>query len=238
MQISTYDAVKLGFVLGENGERLNENDYKDSSSFDLEVKAILTLDTDTNEVINSGRIQNLKPQACAYLVSKQYICVPKGYIAYVFLKNRMGQRGLLALNTGIIDQNYYGPISTLVINLSKNHAAIPDLAAPTDLTFFRVVFHKVDFSDAEENEELVFPNFKYEYETYLGNCKKRLLDYPENFLNTGVIEKRLEAAITQKAGDFSLRKLMIYLSLLAVVFTLLPFLRDNFFAWKYDLKSS
>ncbi|ENN6466342.1 hypothetical protein QX223_03845 [Vibrio vulnificus] len=242
MQISTQDAVRLGFVLDENQAKLNASLFADKASFDLEFKTILTLDEENQSIVSSDSIENLKPQQCAYLVSKQFIRIPKGYIAYVFLKNRMCQRGLLALNTGIIDQDYYGPISTLVINLSKKHAAIPNENYPNDRSFFRVVFHKFDSNDANRpsnqisEADLDFSKTYHSYDEYLGGCKSKLRDYPENFLNTAALEKRLQREIEKKAGDFSIKKLSIYLALLAVVFTLLPFLRDYYFSEKFELR--
>lgn len=242
MQISTQDAVRLGFVLDEDRTRLDESQFTNKSSFDLEFKTILTLDEKDHSIISSDSIENLKPQQCAYLVSKQFIRIPKGYIAYVFLKNRMCQRGLLALNTGIIDQDYYGPISTLVINLSKKHAAIPNEIYPSDRSFFRVVFHKFDSNNTSDTSSeilentLIFPESYHSYDQYLGGCKSKLRDYPENFLNTAALEDRLQNEIEKKAGDFSIRKLSVYLALLAVVFTLLPALKDYYFTWKFDLK--
>ena len=242
MQISTQDAVRLGFVLDENRRKLDPYLFTDKASFDLEFRTILTLDEENQSIVSSDSVENLKPQQCAYLISKQFIRIPKGYIAYVFLKNRMCQRGLLALNTGIIDQDYYGPISTLVINLSKKHAAIPNENYPNDRSFFRVVFHKFDSNGANEpssevsEDHLVFSQAFHSYDEYLGGCKSKLRDYPENFLNAAALEKRLQGEIEKKAGDFSMKKLSVYLALLAVVFTLLPMLKDYFFTWKFDLK--
>ncbi|EGR2606667.1 hypothetical protein PUT72_10505 [Vibrio alginolyticus] len=241
MQISTHDAVKMGFVLDENHKKLDHTRYMNKSSFDLEFKTILTLNKSNNTILSSDRLENLKPQECAYLVSKQYLCIPKGYIAYVFLKNRMCQRGLLALNTGIVDQEYYGPLSTLVINLSKESASIPNEAYPDDLSFFRVVFHKVDENTDPDNFEkisssLTYPQKFHEYEHYLGQCKVKLRDYPENFLNTADLETRLQEEIRKKAGDFSLKKITTHLAFLAAVFALLPFLRDYYFSEKFDLR--
>ncbi len=232
MQVSTEEAVKFGFILDENKKWLNHEDYRDSSSFDLEFSVVLTKDSETQKIISQTKIEDLRPQASAYLISKQYVRVPEGYVAYVFLKNRLGQRGLLALNTGIIDQGYFGPISTLVINLSKNPAAIPDISFPNDRTFFRVVFHQI----GEQNDLLKFKAKSHDYDWYVGGCKKRLLDYPDNFLNTEDIEKRLDKEITKKTNDLSFIRLGFFLTFIAIIFTALPLLRDTIFASQFNLQ--
>ncbi|TKG37384.1 hypothetical protein FCV85_01050 [Vibrio sp. F13] len=235
MQIKTEDAVRLGFVLDENREPLDHTPYVGKSSFDIELKEILTKD-DHGHTVGQPSIDKLSPQDSAYIISKQYVRVPKGYVAYVFLKNRMSQRGLLALNTGIIDQNYFGPISTLIINLSKLPASIPDHAAIDDVSFFRIVFHKIDSNTPIDEDSLDFPSEDkaYGYQQYVSYRKRELTALPKTFLNADEIEQRIKYEVTQKTKDFSFNKLLGGAALLAFLLTLVPLGRDALFAWQFD----
>ncbi|UJF22041.1 hypothetical protein [Shewanella sp. OMA3-2] len=234
MQLTTFRAVELGFVLDEHQNIINPKPYMNKSSFDVEVKEIIYKD-DNDKVKRRPSIDNLKPQNSAYLISKQYIRVPEGYIAYVFLKNRMSQRGLLALNTGIIDQNYYGPVSTLILNLSNQVTEIPNPDSPHDLSFFRIVFHKIDDTpDALTN--LKFPTKKHEYEDYISHRIQELAFLPKTFLNTNEIEERVKKAVTDKIKEYSLGRLLIYVAIVGFLFSLLSMGRDWFFTWNFDLK--
>jgi dUTPase len=234
MQLTTFKAVELGFVLDEHQEKINPIPYMNKSSFDVEVKEIIYKD-DNDKVKRRPSTENLKPQNSAYLISKQYIRVPEGYIAYVFLKNRMSQRGLLALNTGIIDQNYYGPVSTLILNLSNQVTEIPNPDYPLDLSFFRIVFHKVD-DTSEDLSNLKFPTKKHEYEDYISHRIKELAFLPKTFLNTNEIEERVKKAVTDKIKEYSLGRLLIYVAIVGFLFSLLSMGRDWFFTWNFDLK--
>lgn len=233
MQLTTYDAVRLGFVLDEHQGTINPEPYKNKSSFDVEVREIIY--KDDNDVINrKPSLDNLKPQNSAYLISKQYIRVPEGYIAYVFLKNRMSQRGLLALNTGIIDQNYYGPVSTLILNLSNRTTEIPNRMYPTDLSFFRIVFHKVD--KASEGDAPKFSEKKYEYNEYINARIKEFEYLPKTFLNAHEIEERVKKEVTEKAKEFSINRLLCGVAVVGLLLSILPIGRDVFFTWAFDLK--
>ncbi|EGQ9095996.1 hypothetical protein GA102_04855 [Vibrio alginolyticus] len=237
MQIKTEDAVRLGFVLGEEKELIPHQGYVGKSSFDLEVREVLVKD-DHGHAVGNSSIENLQPQDSAYLISKQYIRVPKGYVAYVFLKNRMSQKGLLALNTGIIDQNYYGPISTLILNLSNRAASIPDKDAPDDLSFFRVVFHKIDSNEQIDENALEFPTDAEakDYQEYVRYRKLELLALPKTFLNAKEIENRIKDEVTNKTREFSINRLLSGVAIVGLLFALVPLGRDALFSWQFDFK--
>ncbi|CAB1250276.1 hypothetical protein ACXAJL_000109 [Vibrio cholerae] len=237
MQIKTEDAVRLGFVLGDDKKLIPHQQYVGKSSFDLEVKEVLVKD-DHGDVLGNPSIDNLQPQDSAYLISKQYIRVPKGYVAYVFLKNRMSQKGLLALNTGIIDQNYYGPISTLILNLSNRAASIPDKDNPNDLSFFRVVFHKIDSNEKINENELEFPTDAdaKDYNEYVKYRRLELLALPKTFLNAKEIEKRIKDEVTDKTREFSINRLLSGVAIIGLLLTVVPVGRDALFSWQFDFK--
>ncbi|CAH1583462.1 Deoxycytidine triphosphate deaminase [Vibrio jasicida] len=235
MQIKTEDAVRLGFVLGENKEQLDHTNYVDKSSFDVDVKEILIKD-DNDNISRHSSVSGLESQDSAYLISKQYIRVPKGFIAYVFLKNRMSQRGLLALNTGIIDQDYFGPISTLILNLSKGKTPIPKDNSPEESSFFRVVFHQIDMTIDIQNDELAFPEqVLKEYEVYVSNREAELAALPRTFLNVDAIEKRISDKVTKITNDFSLDRLLKGVAVIGLLLTLMPMARDVFLSYRFDL---
>ncbi|MBY7967106.1 hypothetical protein KW450_17060 [Vibrio fluvialis] len=239
MQISTYDVVKHGFILDENKNKLDAEKYKNRSSFDVDVGEILVKD-DKGIISGHTSINKLEPQDSAYVISKQYIRVPEGFVAYVFLKNRMSQRGLLALNTGIIDQNYYGPISTLIINLSKESAAIPKNNTESELSFFRVVFHKIDSNSPIENMKLIFPEIETckNYNRYVDYRKDELAALPKTFLNVEAIENRIKREVTEITEKLSLKKLMTWLAFIGTLLALVPAARDGIISWSFDLNKN
>lgn len=141
MQISAQKAIEYGFVCDRNNKKIT-TDHSNKSSVDLSIREILFKD-EKNQVRSLGRTL-LKPQDSAFVISEEILHVPEGFIAYVFLKNRLSQKGFLALNTGIIDSGYNGPISTLLINFSAVEEYLPITDSEQDKSFFRVVFHEIE----------------------------------------------------------------------------------------------
>lgn len=141
MQISAQKAIEYGFVCDRNNNKIT-TDHSNKSSVDLSIREILFKD-EKNNVRSLGRTL-LKPQDSAFVISEEILHVPEGFIAYVFLKNRLSQKGFLALNTGIIDSGYNGPISTLLINFSAVEEYLPITDSDQDKSFFRVVFHEIE----------------------------------------------------------------------------------------------
>ncbi|MDV7398303.1 hypothetical protein RZS08_43265, partial [Arthrospira platensis SPKY1] len=81
-------------------------------------------------------------------------------MAYVFLKNRLSQKGLLAFNTGIIDPGFEGPVSTVMTNLSRE--AILLSSHGENSKFFRVVFHKMTLAgELTSNEKRIYSYADY-----------------------------------------------------------------------------
>lgn len=234
MQLSTSDAVRLGFVLGRNGDRLNPDDYKNASSFDLSIRDVLIKNTKTGKVESRSDCSVvLSPQDSAYLISEEIIRIPQGHIAYVFLKNRQSQRGLLALNTGIIDQGYYGAISTLVTNLSSEDVVIPDTSEGGKL-FFRVVFHRINDTKTDPESSL-YPEKCRDYEEYRRYRELDLRKFPRTFLDVEAVEKKISARITKELSAFSYMKLGTTIAIVGILLSLLPLAKDYYFSQKFEL---
>ncbi|KJY76688.1 hypothetical protein TW78_04490 [Vibrio coralliilyticus] len=232
MQISTYDAVKNGFILDRDQKQLDPEPFKSNSSFDLTFREILYKDVEGDNVRREEQRILLKPQDSVYLISEQYIKVPKGHIAYVFLKNGMSQKGLLALNTGIIDQDYFGPISTLLINLSSQSTPIPVPNIKPNAAFFRVVFHKIDNTERGDNKMSPI-----DYDEYLTYRMSELDRLPRTFLNQHEIETRVKAQVEAEVKRFNTRRLTYLLTVLGLVLTFYPIARDNIVKYYYDIGS-
>lgn len=235
MQLSTSVAVDWGFVLDRERKKLSPSNYDKSSSFDLSIRDVLIKSTKKKEdvVTCSNYSVILNPQDTAYLISEEYIRIPKGYVAYVFLKNRLSQRGLLALNTGIIDQEYFGPISTLVTNLSSEKVVIPDAVEDGKL-FFRVVFHRI--CEYEEKPlESMYPSKPWDYTEYKKFCETALMKFPRTFLDVDAVEVKISERIKKELSSFSYVKLGTTIAFVGIFLSLLPLAKDFYFSHKFEL---
>ncbi len=129
MQVSATEAITKRMVMDRAQKPLSVKNFEGCSSIDLTLRTVLHR-SNTGKKIKDGESfiegvtesyhSHIEPQETVYLISEEFIRVPAGYVAYVFLKNRFSQRGLLAFNTGIVDGGYNGPIATLLTNISSD----------------------------------------------------------------------------------------------------------------------
>jgi dUTPase len=85
-----------------------------ATSYDLHIGNIITAE---GKEVDSFE---LKPQGIVELISRERIKLPPNVVGIVLVKTGMCNRGLLALNIGIIDPGYDGKISSFVVNFSKS----------------------------------------------------------------------------------------------------------------------
>jgi hypothetical protein len=244
MQLSPLEALKEGFVLDRDSKIIDDVSYFDvppSSSIDLSIREIL-VKNDENE-IEALTNYKIKPRETVVLVSEQYVCVKPGYVAYVFLKNRLSQKGILALNTGIIDGGFNGPISTIVTNFSNKDVSLASLTTKTrgnrhiHKSFFRIVFHQIKLTDDALLK--MKQNNPYEYETYKGYKADDLESIPQYFLDPVRQKKEINAEIDIKINDAKSAHLLklgkqaaFYIT---VLFLFLPVLSQLFSNGMYKL---
>jgi deoxycytidine triphosphate deaminase len=209
LQISTKKAVCDGFITNREDSLIEIDGLEGKSSFDISVREVAHWD---GENIKFSADYILRPQETVYLISEQRINVKPGYVAYVFLKNRLSQKGILALNTGIIDGGFNGPISTLITNLSKNNVPL------SEIDFFRVVFHKIDMI----NEEDKVISTSYTYDNYKKIVLENMLKLPQHFLDREGLKKTIDNELSSKALNIGRVDLGIVLAIFGLVFVFLP----------------
>lgn len=238
MQINSQDAVRLGFVRDVHGNLLNALNYNKVSSIDLTVGEVIF--KNKHDKVLSGMGTTLKPQQSLVIISEEIISVPSDHVAYVFLKNRLSQRGLLALNTGIIDSGYVGPISTVIINFSNEDAIIPLGKTHEKKEFFRVVFHKLaPQSIPPTGQSSTSINYTaQQYEDYKKDKVETLQKLPKTFLEPTVLKAQIKDEIYSKISEFSLVKVGFMIAVIGLFFTLISMGRDFWFGWQYDIKAN
>lgn len=181
-----------------------------------------TDDSDKKKINVTNQTYELEAQETVYIVSKEELDVPPGYVAYVFLKNRFSQKGFLAFNTGIIDGGFRGPISTLATNFSSKTIELGVAPLNTD-KFFRVVFHKIDLPLDEFTD---VGSSSYTREDYMNYLKSDLRSLPKYFLDREKLRKEIDASLNSKALNVSFKNLAIIFGILSALITLGPTLGE------------
>lgn len=226
MQLSASSAVNLQMVTDRNGGALDSKEFSGCSSIDLTIRSLITRSDDGNPIKDFDELvikgvslsirKKIKPQETVYLISEERINVPAGYVAYVFLKNRFSQKGLLAFNTGIVDGGYNGPIATLLTNISAQSI---DLSSVNGGKFFRVVFHKIKMD--KKDSEAVIPQ-SYKYDDYLKYKAIGLLELPQYFQNPDKIREQIERSLNQKALNYGFLRLGLIIGVAGFIMVMAP----------------
>ncbi|WP_170436965.1 hypothetical protein [Ruegeria arenilitoris] len=164
-----------------------------SGSYYLRIHCIIPAGDDAKDYDPGNPLTSytLKPGGLAYVVSEEAFSITDYKVtALVTLRSGFTKQGMLALDVGLVDANYSGPIGTIVINFSKN-----DIHLRKDMEFFRVVF----FEHAEIEEAYRYPVIANDHQKYIGERLGQLINgFPETFLRTGETEEKVKEAVTKR----------------------------------------
>lgn len=159
-----------------------------------------TLITNGKEIYN-GKIM-LPPQGMIMAVSNEVFDLKdKQVIGYTTVKNALSRKGIWALNIGIVDAGWRGPISSILINFSKQEQELE-----TGDEFLRITFHAYQplpvstidsFVSTPSHKQLSSIDLNNEIKSYIKNRKpefRAMMD--EKFLMLGKLKDELTGSIT------------------------------------------
>jgi dUTPase len=101
-----------------------------------------TYDATVGLIIQSGKALTadtftLPPRGIVWVVSKERFHLPDTVTGLATLRTTWTHQGVLALNVGIIDPGWEGPLATALVNLSNS-----DFDISVGDSFFRVLFNE------------------------------------------------------------------------------------------------
>jgi deoxycytidine triphosphate deaminase len=150
----------------------------------------------------------LRPQEVAWVVSREIVSLPSDVTAMAHIKTGLCNEGLLALNTGIVDPLWSGPLSTPMLNFGK---AIHVLR-PGD-QFLRLTFHK---HARESGDEYVVGSGQY----IADKRTQALRFFGEKFLDANaIVREALNSNIFKYASVIGIAS-GIFIAVVAAVLTL------------------
>ena len=165
------DILNRGLVTGGGPENLK------NSTFDLTVGEIVPIG---KKAIRARRKDPqispyfLEPREMVWVLSKEEFNMPPTVTGFATLRTTFTKQGILALNVGIIDPFFKGPISTALINFSDRPREIR-----VGDKFFRIAF-------LEHSDVTLFHkgNENAERATYIRQLENvSYADFSPNFLN-------------------------------------------------------
>ncbi|HWY69472.1 MAG TPA: hypothetical protein VNX88_12455 [Terriglobales bacterium] len=192
------EEIKSNGLVEESDEKLFR-----ASTYDLSVGDIVPAEAEITE--NSK--YSLPPGGIVRVVSREILRLPETITGHVLLKNELCTRGVLAINIGVVDPGFIGPISSTLINFGRGNFVV-EKGTP----FLRVSFHRCPASPKAKASQ------KYDREGYLKRVRQEVLAYsgPTFLSMDATAAKAAETAF----GRFK-NGLIIWASLAAIVLALL-----------------
>ena len=119
--------TERGLVLGGVTSSLRD------ASYDLTIKDLVT---------SEGKIVDeylLPAQGIVKVISAEEVRMPQDVVGYVLVKTGLCNEGVLALNIGIVDPGFEGPLQSALINFGKT-----DIRLHAGDVFSRISFHALN----------------------------------------------------------------------------------------------
>jgi len=173
-----------------------------ASTYDLSVGEIIP----ATGVAHEGKTYALPPGGMVRVISKEVLKLPETITGHVLLKNALCTKGVLAINIGIADPGFEGPISSTLINFGRGSFPVEK-----GTEFLRVSFLRCPASPRAKT-------VTYTQESYLKHVRQEVLAYSgPTFLN---MDEATKTAADKAFGRFK-NGLIIWASLAALVVALL-----------------
>jgi dUTPase len=171
-----------------------------------------TYDLSVGEIILAGAASvrseyTLPPGGTVRVVSREYLKLPENITGHALLKNELCRQGILALNIGVIDPGFHGPISSTLINFGREGFEVK-----SGSSFLRISFHRCPISPMGAK------SLKSDRKQYISRAKEDVRAYmAPSFLN---MEATAKQAAETAFGSFR-KTLIIWATLAAVLLALL-----------------
>lgn len=153
------------------------------STYDLTIGEIFPAG-EKSVTVKEDELFYLKPRQTVLVLSKEEFGLPATVTGIATLRTTLTKKGLLALNVGVIDPFFNGPISTTLINFSEKEVPIK-----IGMPFFRVLFLEhddtTDFHHASEDKTTACYREELKIDAYR--------DFPKNFMNLPKFDDRFYA---------------------------------------------
>jgi deoxycytidine triphosphate deaminase len=151
-----------------------------NSSYDLSIGEIFPVGDEGAKLRGASEIKSyvVRPREAVWLLSKEEFDMQSNTSGLAYLRTTFTRKGLFALNTGVIDPHYKGPISTILLNFSKEKIEVHK-----GEKFFRIMFFEhddvSDWKPKKDESMAVDPYRKELAHIALNHYSPNFLDIPE-----------------------------------------------------------
>jgi len=106
------------------------------AGYDLRVQTLISKRDGKSE--KSEDDCDVSPQGIVLAMSQEVVKLPPGICAFASVKTTLCREGVMAINVGLIDPGWEGPISSVLLNFGKDPYRLKSGEA-----FLRLTFHRV-----------------------------------------------------------------------------------------------
>lgn len=192
-----------------------DNSYKEAS-YDLNIDGIADLSfTNARDRILSR--YTLQPGGMVLAFSKEVFQLPNNVLGITTVKNTLSNKGIMAVNIGLVDPGYKGPISCILINFGLREVIICN-----NDPFLRMTFHELQNIKSIEEPDKVTPEVIQEIKnTYIDD---RLKSSTEFLGDTFLSLNNLKSDVLNKAKSQIIPALMKQITIILAIISLVTFL--------------
>lgn len=167
---------------------VDNNNYR-NASYDLRVDKIITIEGKEKSSFK------IKPNSMVVAISKENVKLPNDIIGHAYVKTRLSQFGIMANNIGLIDTEYEGQLSSVLVNFGKD-----DYEISKGDSFLRITFTKIQ----EPTNSIPINYGPFSADTYLNMRKSDSMAYLGNsFVNidkvTNAAKKEIQKSLAKTA---------------------------------------
>jgi dUTPase len=177
--LSGEEIKSLALVQGSTNDDL----YR-ASTYDLSIGEIIPAKSAA-----TGSSYKLPAGGTVRVVSKEFVKLPNDVTGHALLKNELCRKGVLAINIGVIDPGFEGPLSSILINFGKEDFMVQAGAPFLRISFLRCpVSPKADGSKKYKNKE-----------EYVSGTRDEVMAYmAPTFLNMDATAERAAERVIEK----------------------------------------
>jgi dUTPase len=191
--LSGEEIKSLGLVVNSTDDNLFR-----ASTYDLSVGEIIPAGS-----ASGGAEYRLPSGGTVRVVSRESVKLPNEVTGHALLKNELCRKGVLAINIGVIDPGFEGPLSSILINFGRG-----DFVVTQGDPFLRISFHRCPASPKAASSS------KFSRDQYIANVRQEVAAYmAPTFLNMEETTKKAaeKAFVSFKEG------LIVWATLVAVL---------------------
>lgn len=167
-----------------------------------------------------GTIYKLPPRGIIWVVSKETFKFDRTHTGLATLKTSLTHKGILALNVGVIDPEFEGPLATALVNFSRTVVRL-ERGSP----FFRVLV-------VEHDAALINKPVKEERYAYIDRVVRGSTGFSNSFLDTNSLGDEVAARI------FGVPKLTVMIGVVSLFLALIALVASICFAVIGDISDA